>query len=144
MDSDRQDRFAGLCERDRLNGIRLLRWFGIFSLLLVIVSLTMGPMEGGISMIPTWRYVLVALTLIPAVFTLKAYLRFIGNADELLKQVHLEAASRSFIVVIFAGYLYILATQLFGEWSDSGAILWFIGFLTYIVNIRRAWGRLNV
>jgi len=37
-----------------------------------------------------------------------------------------------------------LASQVFGEWEDAGAILWVIASVAYQVNYRRAWRRFDV
>ena len=66
---------------------------------------------------------LAILPLLPGYFASRAYLKFLNEADELLRNVHYEAASKSFILVILLGIVYTLASQVFGEWEDAGAIL---------------------
>lgn len=144
MTNNEYDKFEGLCERDRINASRFSKWYIAFNLLFLISIVILGPVKGGIMKIPLWHWALALVPVVPAFLTLNAYFRFIKVADELIKHVHFEAATRSFILMIFLGYLYYLATQLFGPWEDSGPTLWFIGLATYMISMRRAWRRLNV
>ena len=126
---------------------KILRYFTENKLLvniLIITIVILGPVKVCIMKTPLWHWALALVPVVPAFFTLNAYFRFIKVADELIKQVHFVAATRSFILMIFLGYLYYLATQLFGPWEDSGPTLWFIGLATYLISMRRAWSRLNV
>ena len=72
------------------------------------------------------------------------HLKVLKEADELIRNVHYEAASKSFILVILLGFVYSLASQVFGEWEDAGAILWVIASVAYQINYRRAWRRFDV
>jgi hypothetical protein len=88
--------------------------------------------------------VLAVLPLLPGYFASRAYLNFLREADELVRNVHHEAASKSFILVILLGIVYYLASQVFGEWEDAGLVLWAIASVAYQFNYRRAWRRFDV
>jgi hypothetical protein len=140
MTAKTSEKLEGLCERDRINAARFIRWFVVFALLFSIGAIVLGPEKGT----PLWHLVFAFLPVIPAYFALNAYFRFMKDADELIRQIHFEAAAHSFVVVIFAGYFFHLAAQVFGGWEDSGAILCLLGFFSYVVNIRRARKRFDV
>ena len=135
---------SGLCERDRTNLEKFNRWFLLFALVFVLAVIFLGPTDGGLGQTPPWRFVLAILPLLPGYFASRAYLKFLKEADELIRNVHYEAASKSFILVILLGVVYYLASQVFGEWEDAGAILWVIASVAYQVNYRRAWRRFDV
>ena len=135
---------SGLCERDRTNLKKFNRWFLLFVLAFVLAVMFLGPTDGGLERTPPWRFALAILPLLPGYFASRAYLKFLREADELLKNVHYEAASKSFIVVILLGFVYSLASQVFGESEDAGAILWVIASVAYQINYRRAWRRFDV
>jgi len=134
----------GLCERDRTNLEKFSRWFLLFGLAFVLAVVFLGPTDGGLEQTPPWRFVLAILPLLPGYFASRAYLKFLREADELIRNVHYEAASKSFILVILLGFVYSLASQVFGEWEDAGAILWVIASAAYQVNYRRTWRRFDV
>jgi hypothetical protein len=135
---------SGLCERDRTNLEKFSRWFLVFALTFVLAVVFLGPTDGGLEQTLPWRFVLALLPLLPGYFASRAYLKFLKEADELIRNVHYEAASKSFILVILLGVVYTLASQVFGEWEDAGAILWAIAIVAYQVNRRRAWRRFDV
>jgi drug/metabolite transporter (DMT)-like permease len=135
---------GGLCTRDRTNLKKFSRWFRLFALAFVLAVIFLGPADGGLEQTPPWRFVLAILPLLPGYFASCAYLKFLKEADELIRNVHYEAASKSFILVILLGFVYSLASQVFGEWEDAGAILWVIASVAYQVNYRRAWRRFDV
>jgi hypothetical protein len=135
---------SGLCERDRTNLGKFSRWFLLFGLAFVLAVVFLGPTEGGLEQTPPWRFVLAILPLVPGYFASRAYVKFLREADELIRSVHHEAASKSFILVIVLGFVYSLASQVFGEWEDAGAILWVIAIVAYQINYRRAWRRFDV
>lgn len=144
MIAETRNNFEGLCERDRINRRKFTRWFSAFNVLFLFVILISGPVEGGIKETPLWRLALVLLPLVPGYFAATAYFRFIREADELIRHVVQEAVSKSFAIVIILGFIYFLAAQIFGEWEDSGSILWVIGYLSFLVFFSRAWCRFNV
>jgi O-antigen/teichoic acid export membrane protein len=135
---------SGLCERDRTNLQKFGRWFLLFALVFVVAVIFLGPTDGGLERTPPWRFVLAVLPLLPGYFAARAYLQFLSEADELIRNVHYEAASKSFILVILLGIVYSLASQVFGEWEDAGAMLWAIASVAYQVSYRRAWRRFDV
>jgi uncharacterized membrane protein YjjB (DUF3815 family) len=135
---------SGLCERDKTNLEKFSRWFLLFAAAFVVAVIFLGPTEGGLEQTPPWRFVLAIAPLLPGYFAARAYLKFLGEADELIRNVHYEAASKSFILVILLGIVYSLASQVFGEWEDAGAILWVIASVAYQINYRRAWKRFDV
>ena len=135
---------SGLCERDRTNLKKFSRWFLLFALTFVLAAIFLGPTDGGFEQTPPWRFGSAVLPLLPGYFALRAYLKFLSEADELLRGVHYEAASKSFILVIVLGIVYYLASQVFGEWEDAGAVLWAIASIAYQINYRRAWKRFDV
>lgn len=135
---------SGLCERDRNNLQRFRRWFLLFAATFVLAVIFLGPTDGGLEQTPPWRFVVAILPLLPGYFAARAYLEFLREADELIKNVHYEAASKSFLLVVLLGVVYSLASQVFGEWEDAGAILWVIASVTYEVSCRRAWRRFDV
>ena len=137
-------RHEGLCERDKTNLKKFSRWFLPFVLAFVLAVIFLGPTDGGLEQTPPWRFVLALVPLLPGYFASSAYLKFLKEADELLRNVHYEAASKSFILVILLGIVYSLASQVFGEWEDAGAILWVIAGVAYQVNYTRAWRRFDV
>jgi hypothetical protein len=140
MTGKTSEKLDGLCERDRINAIRFIRWFVAFFVLFSIGAMVLGPKTGT----PLWYLAFGFLPAVPACFALNAYFRFMKNADELIRQLHFEAASHSFVVVIFAGYFFYLAAQMFGGWEDSGAMLCLLGTFSYVVNLRRARKRFDV
>jgi hypothetical protein len=135
---------SGLCERDRTNLKKFSRWALLFVLAFVLAVIFLGPTDGGLVETPPWRFALAILPLLPGYFASRAYLKFLREADELIRNVHYEAASKSFILVILLGFVYSLASQVFGEWEDAGAILWVIASVAYQINYRRAWKRFDV
>jgi hypothetical protein len=135
---------GGLCERDRANLEKFSRWFLLFGLVFVLAVIFLGPTDAGLAQIAPWRFVLAMLPLLPGYFASRAYRKFLKEADELIRNVHYEAASKSFILVILLGIVYSLASQVFGEWEDAGALLWVIAGVAYQVNYRRAWRRFDV
>jgi branched-subunit amino acid transport protein len=137
-------RHEGLCERDRTNLKKFSRWFLLFVPAFLLAAIFLGPTDGGVEQTPPWRFVLALLPLLPGYFASRAYLKFLREADELIRNVHYEAASKSFILVILLGVVYYLASQVFGEWEDAGLILWAIASVAYQVNYRRAWRRFDV
>lgn len=44
----------GLCERDRTNFSRYVRWAMVFGLFYLLAVLTLGPAAGGIGQMPAW------------------------------------------------------------------------------------------
>jgi uncharacterized membrane protein YjjB (DUF3815 family) len=135
---------SGLCERDRTNLKKFSRWFVLFALAFVLAAVFLGPTDGGLEQTPPWRFVLAILPLVPGYFASRAYLKFLKEADELIRNLHYEAASKSFILVILLGIVYYLASQVFGEWEDAGLVLWAIASVAYQINYRRAWKRFDV
>lgn len=135
---------SGLCERDKTNLQKFGKWFLLFLLVFVGAVIFLGPTDEGLEQTPPWRFVLAILPLLPGYFAARAYLKFLREADELIRNVHYEAASKSFILVILLGIVYYLASQVFGDWDDAGLILWAIAGVAYQVNYRRAWRRFNV
>jgi uncharacterized MAPEG superfamily protein len=144
MATKMSEKLNGFCERDRINALKLNSWFTVFAILTAIGAIVLGPVAGSLADTPLWHWVLAFLPVVPGYFALIAYIRFITVADELIRQVHFEAASNSFIVVILAGFILNFASQILGQWEDSGAILWFLGIVSYVINIRRAWRTLDV
>lgn len=144
MDTDKGAKFGGLCERDRNNFIKFNRSLLIFTITFIVAVLVLGPVEGGIKQTPPWHLALIILPLITGIFAVKAFFQSLKKADELIRHVHFEAAAKSFAIVIIPGFIYCLATQIFGEWEDSGAILWAIGYISYVVNVSRTWRGFNV
>jgi hypothetical protein len=134
----------GLHERDRTNLKLFSRWFVLFVLAFVLAVVFLGPRDGGLGRTPYWHFVLALLPLLPGYFASRAYLRFLSEADELIKCIHHEAASKSFVLVILLGFVYYLVSQVFGEWKDAGAILWVIAIIAYRINYRRFWRRFDV
>ena len=134
---------SGLCERDRMNLKKFSRWFLLFALAFVLAAIFLGPIDGGLERTPPWHFVLAILPLVPGYFAARAYLKFLREADELIRNVHYEAASKSFILVILVGIVYYLASQVFGEWEDAGLVLWAIASVAYQINYRRAWRRFD-
>ena len=139
MDSAAWHEHGGLCERDRKNLGRFKRWFLLFLLAFVLAVILLGPTK----QTRPWHFVLAILPLLPGYFASCAYLKFLREADELIRNVHYEAASKSFILVILLGFIYYLASQVFGEWEDAGALLWVIAGIAYQINYRRAWRRFD-
>ena len=135
---------SGLCERDRTNLKKFSRWFLLFVLAFVLAVVFLGPTDGGLEQTPPWRFVLAILPLLPGYLASRAYLIFLREADELIRNVHYEAASKSFVLVILLGFVYSLASQVFGEWEDAGALLWAIAIVAYQISYRRAWRRFDV
>jgi hypothetical protein len=140
MTAKTSEKLEGLCERDRINALRFIRWFVAFSLLFSVGAIVLGPEEGYSPLALVFGF----LPVVPACFALNAYFRFMKDADELIRQVHFEAAAHSFVVVAFAGYFFYLAAQMFGGWEDSGALLCLLGVFSYAVNVRRARKRFDV
>jgi len=134
---------SGLCERDRTNLMKFSKWFFLFAFAFVLAVIFLGPTDGGLEQTPPWRFVLTIVPLFPGYFASRAYLKFLREADELIRNVHYEAASKSFILVILLGIVYCLASQVFGEWEDAGLLLWAIASVAYQVNYRRAWRRFD-
>ena len=112
---------SGLCERDRTNLGKIQQKVPTLRACLRTGGHLLGPTYGGLEQTPPWRFVLATLPLVPGYFASRAYLKFLKEADELLRNVHYEAASKSFILVILLGIVYYLASQVFGEWEDAGA-----------------------
>ena len=144
MTAEARHEHSGLCERDKTNLRRFSRWFVPFALTFGLAAIVLGPTDGGLAQTPPWRFLLAILPLLPGYFAARAYLKFLKEADELIRNVHYEAASKSFILVILVGIVYYLASQVFGEWEDAGAVLWVIASVAYQINYRRAWKRFDV
>ncbi len=140
MTAKTRENLDGLCERDRINAARFIRWFVAFFLLFSLGAIVLGPEKRT----PLWHLVFGFLPAVPACFALNAYFRFMKDADELIRRIHFEAAAHSFVVVIFAGYFFYLAAQMFGGWEDSGAMICLLGTFSYVVNLRRARQRFDV
>lgn len=141
---NKQHRADGLCERDRNNMRTFTRWFVIFAAFFLTAHLMMGPVPGGLAETPTWHLVLALLPLLPGYFAATAYFRFVREADELIRHVLYEAVCKSFAIMVILGFVYSLATQVFGEWPDSGAILWAVGYGSFLILFSRSWRRFNV
>ena len=122
---------------------RFSRRFLLFVLAFVLAVIFLGPTDGGLEQTPPWRFVLALVPLLPGYFASSAYLKFLKEADELLRNGDYEAASKSFILVILLGFVYSLASQVFGESEDAGVILWVIASVAYQANYRRAWRRFD-
>lgn len=134
----------GLCERDRLNAGILGRWTLAWGIGTVVAGVLLGPSEGGIASVYPWLNGIIVVPLVAAGFMIKAYLRFLSQADELVRLVLLRAAAGGFGVVFALGIVFYLTSQIFGQWEDEGAITWVLGFITFEVSFFRQWKKLDV
>ena len=94
-----------LTANDRRNVMRynawLLGWMVLWSgaLLLIVRTGLSGPVA----------WALAAVTVVPGVFGLRAYVRFLREADELLRKIQLEALALAFGI----GVLFMMSWRLF-------------------------------
>lgn len=136
-------RISGLCERDRNNAGRLRQWSLIWAFTFLLAILTLGPGEGGPASLSPWWNCLALIPLVVAVFMIKACLRFMREADELMRHILFKAATTGFGVVYVLGMILSLGGQVFGEWEDAGAIIWAAGVITAHLSFSRQWKNLD-
>lgn len=135
--------FEGLCARDRRNAGLLRRWTLVWAFSFVIASLFLGPSADGPASVSPWLNGIVAVPLVAGALMIRSYLRFLSEADELVRLILLRAAAGGFGVVFALGIVFWLASQIFGEWEDAGAITWVVGFLTVEFSFLRQWKTLS-
>lgn len=90
---------------DRRNQYRFLLWAALWgvSFVAVVWALDRGRVPGGIA---SWFTALVPL--VPGLLAFRAYLRFLAEADELLRKIQLESIAFGFGCGVIAGLGYPL------------------------------------
>jgi ABC-type cobalamin transport system permease subunit len=53
-----------------------------------------------------WRYPLAVAPVVPAIFALVAFVRFLGRIDELQRRIHLEGIGLSFVATAILTFAY--------------------------------------
>jgi hypothetical protein len=95
-----------LTANDQRNMVRYNAWLGAWMLLWVAVRFAgegWAPAREGVL-----AWALIAATILPGVATLRAYVRFVREADELLRKIQLEALALAFGV----GAVFMMAWRL--------------------------------
>lgn len=77
---------AGLRARDRRNGLVLNGWSFVWAVCFIGATATLKFMQPPMPL----ALAVVAVPLAPGFFAVRAYLRFLRDADELLRKIHLE------------------------------------------------------
>jgi hypothetical protein len=106
-----------MCERDRLNVAKFKTWAGAFAATFIVAIIVLGPSPGGYAETALWKWVLVITPLILGVFMVQAYVRFLLEADELIKKIHLEALAIGCGTGIVVGTGFGLFSQVLGAWE---------------------------
>jgi len=124
---------------DGRNARRATLWTSAFCVLLMIGGLGYGPVEtGDFRIFSVWRWLLTLAPVVPGIFAIFAWRRFINNAEELLKRIYTEAAAFAFSValVLFPG-IYI-AARVFGEAEAANAnlLVFVIVLLTFLFGVQ--------
>jgi hypothetical protein len=92
-------------EADRTNQYRFMAWAALWGISFVaaVWALDRGHVPGGAA---AWATALAPL--VPGVLALRAYLRFLAGADELLRKIQFESLSFGFACGVLAGLGYPL------------------------------------
>jgi hypothetical protein len=106
VDDRRWSVFGDLTAKDQRNFSRYSGWLVLWLAVWVAVRVAMEgwpPAQGG-----PLSWVLIAAAVAPGLVTVAAYMRFLREADELVRSIHLEALALGF----GAGALFMLAWRL--------------------------------
>lgn len=95
------------------NDTRNIRRFTAWCLAWAVafVAATFALRRGGVAPLSPAAWLFVAVPTIAAVQTVRSYARFLREADELQRTIHLEALALGFGV----GVLFMMSAQLFGR-----------------------------
>ncbi|MEZ5317829.1 MAG: hypothetical protein R2752_10550 [Vicinamibacterales bacterium] len=122
----------GVTERDRRNSRRanwrLLAWTSTF------VAASFG-LRGGVIPEGGWAYLIIAASTALGVWALMGYVRFIREADELLRKIQLEALGVGFGAAMLGSFTLALVERASGWSFDAGDLLlvMVIGYMAGIV-----------
>jgi hypothetical protein len=133
----------GMCERDRLNVNKFKIWAGAFAVTFIVAIIVLGPSPGGFRETSLWMWALVFTPFILGIVMVQAYVKFLLEADELIKKIHLEALAIGCGTGIIIGTGFALFSQLLGSWEDAGAFTWAAIVLAFSIGLNRATKRYN-
>ena len=134
----------GMCERDRKNNKQVNIWWTAWAFAFITAILVLGPGESDESQIAIWQWVLVVLPLAVGVFAVRAYLRFLHEADEMIRQIHLGALAMGCASGLIVGTGFGLFAQVLSHIEDAGAFIWMSIVMGYSFGMMRASRKLDV
>ena len=121
--------FPDLCERDQRNLKRVEVWWTIWVCALAI-SFALSP--SGVFAVDL---VLNGLPLIASIFAGYVYVVFVRNADDLMRQIHVEALAVGFGTGIAGGLALLALSRLSVNVEESGALIWLGLIAGYVVGL---------
>jgi hypothetical protein len=104
----------------------------------------LGPDESEEAQVALWQWVLVILPLGIGVFAVRAYLHFLKEADEMIRQIHLGALALGCTLGIIVGTGLGLFAQVPGSFEDAGPFIWMAIVAGYSIGMIRASRKLDV
>jgi len=133
-----------MCERDQQNIRRLNIWWCIWAFSWATALVVLGPDESTEGKVAVWKWVFVGLPLFLSIFAVRAYVKFLKEADELIKRIHLEALALGCGAGIIVGTGFGLLAQVLGHNEDAAALIWLSILLGYTSGLYRASRKYNV
>jgi hypothetical protein len=138
MEERRWSLCGDLTAHDERNLRRYTGWLTLWCILWIGVRLAMegwAPAQRGPL---SWALILVAV--LPGLFTIRAYMRFVREADELQRRIQLEALALGF----GAGALFMMAWRLVEKAGGPGLdvndpllVMFFVWMLAQVLVARR-------
>ena len=131
---------------DGRNALRAWAWTMAFAVLLTFGGLPYGPVETGeFRTFSAWRWIVILAPVVPGLMAIVAWRRFLKSAEELLRQIYMEAAGVAFAIslVLFLG-IYI-AGRILGsaEAGDASQIVFVIVLFAFFLTVQHRLRRLN-
>jgi hypothetical protein len=124
---------------DGRNAVSAWVWTSVFGVLLTVGGLPYGPVEiGEFRTFSVWRWILILAPVAPGLMAVVAWRRFLKNAEELLKQIHAEAAGLAFAVALVLFLGIFIAGRIVGgaEAGDATQIVFTIVLFTFLFGVK--------
>ncbi|MGD2130571.1 MAG: hypothetical protein PVG42_16690 [Lysobacterales bacterium] len=120
----------GMRDIDRRNARRTNGW--LLGWMVVFVATTFALKSGALSGLPAWLAIAAATAL--GIVAILRYIRFLREADELLRKIQLEAIALGFGAGLVAHFTGSLVARLLNKPLDAGDVL-LVMVIGYILGV---------